>query len=315
MKRYYRFSDYLKERFGVRVHKISIDAGFSCPNRDGNTGQDGCIFCDNRGFSFNSRILPRPIPIQTQVKEGIELGRKRFKAEKFMIYFQAYTNTYAPLEILRQKYDIVKRFKDIVGISIGTRPDCVNEDILDLIASYAQDYEVWLEYGLQSIHKKSLEFINRGHLYQNFLDAIELTRKRKDIKICAHIILGLPTETPEDMLATAQELGRLKLEGIKIHPLHIIEGTQLEELFQKKLYKPLELDEYVSLVSEFLEYLWPNTVIQRISADCPRHLLVAPLWIIEKDRLLKKIEETLLRKDTFQGRLYKWQVKTVQIRG
>lgn len=300
---YYKFSDYLKERFGCRVYKVSIDAGFSCPNRDGSKSRDGCIYCDNKGFSFNSRIPPRPI--ENQIAEGIKVGRERFKAGKFIVYFQAYTNTYAPLKQLKEKYDIVKRFKDIVGISIGTRPDCVNEEILELIDSYTGEYEVWLEYGLQSIHRKTLESINRGHLYEDFLKAIESTRKRKEIKICAHTIVGLPGETRADILKTAEELGRLKLEGVKIHPLYIIKGTKLEEVFRHRLYAPLTRQDYISLVSEFLEFLWPDTVIQRITADSPRQFLIAPLWILEKSKTLKEIDEALVKKERFQGRIFK----------
>ncbi len=300
-RRYYKFSQYLRKRFGCRVHKVSIDAGFSCPNKDGKLSKDGCIYCDNRAFSFNTRLSSRPI--ESQIEEGINWGRRRYGAEKFIVYFQAFTNTYASMDVLRQKYNIVRKFKDIVGICIGTRPDCVNEEILDLIQSYSSDYEVWLEYGLQSIHEKSLKFINRRHFYEDFLQAVELTKGR-NIKICAHVIIGLPGETKEDILATAKELGRLRLDGLKIHPLHIIKGTKLEELFRKGLYRPLELDEYVNLAVEFLEYLSPQTVIQRLSADCPPELLVAPLWIGEKNKVFKKIEDTLLKENRFQGRLY-----------
>lgn len=311
--RYYRFSRYLKERFGCRVHKVSVDAGFSCPNKDGRMSRDGCIYCDNRGFSFNSRSSPRPLELQ--IKEGINFGKKRFKAEKFIVYFQAYTNTYLPArlqyvgagaspEILRERYDAVRKFDDVVGISIATRPDCVDEEILDLIKSYTEDYEVWLEYGLQSAHDKTLEFINRGHTYEDFLGAVKLTRKRKSIKICAHVIVGLPNETREEILATAKALGQLKLEGIKIHPLHVIRGTKLEELYQSKSYAPLAFDEYVDLAVDFLEYLSPGTVVQRISADCPEEFLAAPAWMLAKDRVLKAIDEKLLAENKFQGRLY-----------
>jgi hypothetical protein len=164
-ERYYKFSKYLKERFGCRVYKVSIDAGFSCPNKDGKLSNDGCIYCDNRAFSLNTRIPPRPI--ETQIEEGIIYGKQRYAAEKFIVYFQAHTNTYAPLEILKARYDVVRKFNDVVGIALGTRPDCVNEEILDLIDSYSRNYEVWLEYGLQSIHKRTLELINRGHFYED----------------------------------------------------------------------------------------------------------------------------------------------------
>ena len=312
--RYNRFSKYLQGRFGCKVYKVSIDAGFSCPNKDGKISKDGCIYCDNRAFSFNTRPVRKepsngaripPKPIDTQIEEGISFGKRRYSASKFIVYFQAYTNTYAPLEALEEKYNTVKKFKDVVGIAIGTRPDCIDERILDLLENYTNDYELWLEYGLQSIHKKTLEFINRGHLYEDFKKAVELTKKRKNIKICAHVIIGLPGETKEDMLETAGELGRLKLDGIKIHPLHVIRGTKLEEFFNNGLYSLLGLDEYTSLTTDFLEYLWPNSVIQRISADCPKEFLIGPSWVLEKNRVLRKIEHALLEKGKFQGRLYK----------
>jgi hypothetical protein len=302
-EKYYKFSNYLKQRFACRVYKVSIDAGFSCPNKDGRISNDGCIYCENRAFSPNVRKSSRPL--EEQIKEGINFGKRRYAAEKFIVYFQAYTNTYAPLDIIKQRYDVVRKFKDVVGISIGTRPDCVNREILDLIETYAQDYEVWLEYGLQSIHKKTLELINRGHSYEDFKRAIELTKKKKKIKICVHIIIGLPNETREDILETAKEIGQLKVDGIKMHPLHVIKGTKLEELLNKGFYRPLEFTEYINLATEFLEYLWPSTVIQRIAADCPKEFLVAPLWVLEKNMALRQVEDTLLGKGRFQGRLYR----------
>ncbi len=297
-EKYYKFSEYLKERFGCRVHKVSIDAGFSCPNKDGKLSKDGCIYCDNRAFSPNTRT-PKT-SIETQIESGIKIGRERYGAEKFIVYFQAYSNTYAPLDILKERYDVVRKFKDIVGISIGTRPDCVDEKILDLIDSYSKDYETWIEYGLQSIHDKTLKLINRHHTYEDFLKAVELAKKR-NIKICAHIIIGLPNETKEEMLETAKALAHLKIDGVKIHPLHIVKGTKLEELFKKGKYKPLELDEYVNIATEFLEYLPSTTVIQRLTADCPKEFLVAPLWILEKNKVLNLIEKKLAEKGTHQG--------------
>lgn len=287
---YNKFSNYLKGHFGARVYKVSIDAGFLCPNKDGKLSKDGCIFCDNRAFSFNSRTEPKPI--EEQIEEGINFGRQRYSAEKFIIYFQAFTNTYAPLNILKERYDVVKKFNNVVGISIGTRPDAVNEEILDLIQSYCKDYEVWLEYGLQSIHQKTLEFINRNHTYEDFLKAYELTKKR-GIKICTHVIIGLPEEGRSEIVETAKEMARLKLDGIKIHPMHVVKGTKLEKLFNRGLYKPLKLEEYTELLIDFLWYLWPETVIQRITADCPKELLVAPKWILNKNYFLNLIEKKL----------------------
>lgn len=302
-ERYYKPSGYFRHLTGgTKVSKVGIDAGFSCPNRDGKISPDGCIYCDNRGFSLNAR-KPQ-IPLDAQIREGLRSLKEKTGAEKFIIYFQAYTNTYAPVNVLKEKYDAIKKFEDVIGISIATRPDCVNEEILDLIDSYGKDYEVWIEYGLQSIHDKTLEFINRRHTYKDFLKAIELTRKRKNIKICAHVIIGLPSETKAMIYETAKALGGLKVDGVKIHPLHVMKDTKLEALFNQGLYVPPGLDEYVDLAVGFLEYLCPDTVIQRISADCPRDLLAAPEWILDKNRVLAKIEEKLVKENRFQGRLF-----------
>ncbi|MFH1046115.1 MAG: TIGR01212 family radical SAM protein [Candidatus Omnitrophota bacterium] len=299
---YYKFSDYLQERFGCRVHKVSIDAGFSCPNRDGTTGSDGCIFCNNQGFSLHARLPEKSI--RDQIKKGVEAGIQRFKAEKFIIYFQAYTNTYAPLAELREKYDVVRSFYNIAAIAIGTRPDCLNAEVLDLIESYAGDYEVWLELGLQSIHDKTLGLINRGHSYQQFLDAYAQIQQRKAIKVCVHVILGLPGESQADMLDTAKELARLRVDAVKIHPLHVLKGTKLERMFKAGEYSPMALDEYAALAVDFLEYLWPQTVVQRISADAPADFLVAPQWLADKNSVLQKIDTLLNASGKFQGRLY-----------
>ena len=296
---YYRFSEYLRERFGRVVYKVSVDGGFSCPNRDGALSKEGCIYCDNRAFSINARLRPRPLEIQ--IEEGIDFGRRRYGAQAFFVYFQAHTNTYAPVGEMKERYDTVKKFKDIVGISIGTRPDYVNDPVLDLIKGYAGSYEVWLEYGLQSVHDETLKLINRNHSYDDFLRAVTLTRERH-LKVCAHVIIGLPGETREHIVKTAKELGRLRIDGVKIHPLHIVRGTALEKLFEAEAYVPLELDEYAGLVAEFLRHLAPDTVIQRVSADCPEDLLVGPKWILNKGEVLERIDDRLARKDIFQGK-------------
>jgi hypothetical protein len=298
MKTYYKFSEYLKERFGCRVHKITVDAGFNCPNIDGTLSKDGCIFCDNYAFSPSVRI--KNIPIESQIENGMERGIRRYKARKFIVYFQPYSNTYAPPEVLKKRYDAVRKFKDIAGISIGTRPDCIDAEKLSVIQAYTKDYEVWLEYGLQSVHNKTLKFINRNHSYEDFLKAVEITKNR-GIKICAHVIIGLPGETKEDMLATAVECSRLGLDGIKIHPLHAVKGTALEKMFNERKYKPLELESYADIASEFICRLNPGMVIQRLTADCPAEVLVSPDWINRKQEVIKQIEETMLEKNIFQG--------------
>jgi len=278
-----KFSTYLKERFNAKVYKVSVDAGFSCPNRDGTIGREGCSYCDNKTFSFLKRSGDQP-SLDDQIAQGIEAVKKKFKAEKFIIYFQPHTNTYAPLDKLKETYDVVRKFKDIVGISIATRPDCIDEKILSLIDTYAGDYEVWIEYGLQSIYNETLLAINRGHTYEDFLKALELTRRYR-VKVCAHIIIGLPGETEEMILNTAKAMADLKIEGIKIHPLHVVKGTPLATLFKNGGCRAFSFSEYLDLLTKFLDLLWPKTVVQRISAYCPPNLLIAPDWISHKNIL------------------------------
>ena len=300
--RYYRFSHYLREKFHCRVQRISVDAGFSCPNRDGALSHDGCIYCDNRGFSYNTRLPSRPLTVQ--IEEGIQAARKHFKAKKFMVYFQAFTNTYAALDVLKERYDTIKKFDDVVALAIGTRPDCVNKEILSLINTYTKKYDVWIEYGLQSANDETLQLINRGHTCNDFIKAVRMTRRYRKIKICAHVIMGLPHEMVTDMVATARLLHRLNIEGVKIHPLHVVKGTKLEALYRAGSYEPLTLDAYIRLAANFLENLSPETVIHRLSADCPADLLVAPHWICDKQNVIQMLEKYLVEIHAYQGRVY-----------
>lgn len=297
-KRYYPFSEYLKERFGCKVYKVTIDAGFTCPNRDGTLGWEGCTYCNNRGFSANTRRTPAPIP--EQVEHGMAFMRTRYKAEKFIAYFQAYTNTYAPVDTLRAYYDAAVAFEDIVALSVGTRPDCVPEPVLDLIESYKGTHEVWVEYGLQSIHDSTLNLVNRGHDYAVFLDALERTRRR-GLKICVHVILGLPGESHGDMMATARAMGQIDIDSLKIHLMHVLRDTPLEKELTEGRFKPLEFDEYIQLVCDFLEFLPPHISIQRLTADGPRSILLAPKWATQKRKTLVAIEAELQRRGTCQG--------------
>jgi radical SAM protein (TIGR01212 family) len=301
MEMYKKFSEYLKKRFRCRVHKISVYAGFSCPNLDGTLSNKGCIYCNNYAFSPSLREV---LPLEEQIKKGIEYGKKRFKAKKFIVYFQPYSNTYAPIEILKEKYDVVKNFPEVVGISIGTRPDCIDEEKLRLIESYSDNYEVWIEYGLQSIHDKTLKIINRNHKYSDFLNAYEMTKKR-NIKICAHVIIGLPGECREEIIETAKECGRLKLDGIKIHPIHVLKNTELEKWYNEGKFNVMNMEEYIDLLCDFLSYLYPETVIQRLTADCDREYLVSPLWLLEKQKMLKLLEEKMKEKSIYQGKNYR----------
>jgi len=301
MERYYKFSKYLKEKFGGRVVKISVDGGFKCPNLDGTLSKEGCIYCNN--YAFSPALRRKGKSLEEQIEEGINYGRKRFKANMFIVYFQPYTNTYGEVEFLKKRYDVIKNFPEVVGIAIGTRPDCIDEEKLKLIESYTENYEVWIEYGLQSIHDKTLKIINRNHKYSDFLKAVEMTKGR-GIKICAHVIIGLPGETKNDMIETAKECGRLRIDGIKIHPLHVVKDTKLEKMYREGKYTPMDIGFYVDTVVEFLQYLSPDTVIQRITADCPPEYLVAPFWISLKERVIKMIEDRLEKDDIYQGKKF-----------
>jgi len=297
-KPYYPFSEYLKGRFGCKVYKVTIDAGFTCPNRDGKVGIGGCSYCNNMGFSANSR--GKPPPIREQVEQGMAFMRERYKAEKFIAYFQAYTNTYAPLETLRKCYDTALELEDIVALSIGTRPDCVPEPVLDLIESYQETREVWVEYGLQSIHDSTLRRVNRGHDYAAFLDALERT-KRRGLKICVHVILGMPGESRDDMMATARAVAAMGIDSLKIHLMHILKDTPLEKDLAEGKFKPMEFDEYIGLVCDFLEHIPPDVSIQRLTADGPREILLAPKWATQKRKTIAAIEAEFDRRNSHQG--------------
>ena len=300
-KRYNQFSAYLKQKFGQKVYKITLDAGFSCPNRDGTISNGGCIFCDDGG-SF-SRAHSSLLPVDVQVETGIKNLSEKFKAKKFMSYFQAYTNTYKPVKELENIYSCALKHPDVIGISIGTRPDCIDNEKLDLIASYTKDYETWIEYGLQSIHEKTLKLINRGHDFKTFEHACEETMKR-GINVCVHVILGLPDETRADMLKTAETLARMGVNGIKIHDLCVIKNTKLEQIYNQGNLKLLEEEEYVSLVCDFLELLPEKTTIHRLAGNGLQSLKVAPLWLNKKFEILNKIDREFIQRNSWQGKFY-----------
>ena len=302
-KKYKQYSRQLKELFGCKVYKITLDAGFTCPNRDGSLSGSGCIFCEDGG-SF-SQAHSNKLSISDQVKTGIEQLKNRFGAEKFISYFQAYSNTYAPVEKLKTLYDEAVSHPDIVGLSIGTRPDCVDEEKIRLINSYTKTHQVWIEYGLQSIHEKSLKLINRGHTAEDFFKACELTKKfGSDIRICTHVILGLPGETREEMQKTAQAIAELKPDGVKIHMLCVLKNTELENIYNKGELKLLSLEEYVSAVCDFIEFLPQETAIHRLAGNGLNKILVAPDWLSEKFKVLNLIDKEFGRRGTYQGYRY-----------
>lgn len=296
--RYNRFSDHLRNLYGVKVYKVTLDAGFTCPNRDGTISTEGCIFCDNDG-SF-SQLYPANISIKEQLDLGIELSKKKYKAQKFLAYFQAYSNTYKPVNELEAIYNQALSHEDVLGMSIGTRPDCVDAEKLDLIAEYAKEKYVWLEYGLQSIHEKSLKFINRGHSFETFCKALKETQKR-NINACAHVILGLPNETKADMLETARVLGDLGINGVKIHLLCVLNNTRLAKLYYQGKIPMMEEDEYVETVCDFLELLPPEVTIHRLAGNGLKPNMLAPGWLSKKFVVLNKIDKLLEERNSYQG--------------
>ncbi len=298
MQRYRDFNSYLRGIFGCRVQKISVDAGMTCPNRDGTLSRGGCIYCNVKGSGTGA--FDRGLSITAQLEAGKKHMGRRYKAQKFMAYFQSFSNTHAPVETLQQRYGEALAVADIVGLSIGTRPDCVNDSVLDLLESYTRKYLIWIEYGLQSAHDRSLLHINRGHDFDCFRQAVAQTIGH-GIKICTHVILGLPGETRHDMLKTADIIAQMPIDGIKLHLLYVIKGTPLEQMYQQGQYHCLSQAEYTDLVCDFLERLPSDLIIQRLTSDPHREELVAPKWSLNKRETLKRIHNTLECRNTRQG--------------
>jgi len=301
-KRYNQFSAFLKNKFNAKVYKITIDAGFGCPNRDGTISTGGCIFCDGSG-SF-SQAHSNKLSVEEQILTGVETLSKRFKAEKFMAYFQAYSNTYKPVNELETIYKASLSHKDIVGISIGTRPDCIDNNKLELISDISKDYYTWIEYGLQSIHDKTLNKINRGHNFEQFLRAYEQTKKY-GINTCIHVILGL-WETHEEMMQTAKKLAELDIDGIKIHMLCALENTKLATMYNNNEVTFMSEEEYINTVCDFLEYLPAKTTIHRLAGNGLKKELIAPRWIGKKLDCLNKIDREFVKRNSWQS--YKFEL-------
>jgi radical SAM protein (TIGR01212 family) len=297
-KRYYDLKSYWRNRFGGKVYKLPIDAGFTCPNRNGSTAIGGCIYCDGRGSRLRQEgSLPS---VSEQIRRGQTYYRKHRQAGQFIAYFQTFTNTYGPCDRLKALYDEALAQEDVIGLSIGTRPDCVGDDVLELLQGYTSDRHVWLEFGIQSVHDRTLALINRGHNYAQFLDAVNRAAGR-GIHICAHIIVGLPGESREDALATARTLAALPIDGIKIHLLLALQGTALGQMYAGGQLAMLLKEEYIETVCDILEVLPPEMVIQRLTADGYRDIFLAPVWAASKMEVLNAIDRELEIRDSFQG--------------
>lgn len=298
-KRYYTFNEHLRRRFGEKIFKVSLDAGFTCPNRDGTLGREGCIYCSERGSGDFAG--DQALSLHEQFIEVRERMKKKWPAAKYLAYFQAYTNTYASVRRLREIYEGALAEDNVVGLSISTRPDCLPADVLAYLEEVNRRTYLWLELGLQSIHERTLEWVGRGHDYAQFLKAVYELRSRK-IRVCVHIILGLPGESRAHMLETAQAIAELPIQGVKIHLLHVLRGTPLAEVFEQEPFELMTKEDYVNLVADILEILPAEMVIHRLTGDGPPDDLVGPLWSRKKWEVLNAIDAELLRRDTWQGK-------------
>ncbi len=304
-RRYNSYSEYFKKAFGQRVQKVAVDAGFTCPNRDGTKGVGGCTYCDND--SFNPSYCQPTKSVAQQISEGVEFHSRRYRrAKDFLAYFQPYSNTYAPLEQLKQLYSEALAVEGVIGLVIGTRPDCVNDEILDYIATLSQTHYVILEYGLESCYDTTLRRINRGHSWDESVSAIEKSAQR-GIKTGAHLIFGLPGESREEMLAEAAMVSALPLDNIKFHQLQIIKGTRMAEeyLATPDSFQLFKMEEYLDFMIQFIEQLNPSFVIERFAGEVPPRFLVSAPWSnLRNDEFNRLLEQKLEERNTWQGRLY-----------
>lgn len=294
------FGQTLLERHGERVHKIALDAGFTCPNRDGSKGTGGCTFCNNVSFSPNGRTPPA---IAEQIDKGKRAISRRTRARKFLAYFQAYTNTYADVQSLSAMYEEALREPGMVGLSVGTRPDCVPDAVLDLLQGYQQrGLIVWLELGLQSAFDDTLRRVNRGHGLKEYRDTL-LAARARGIPVCAHLIVGLPGEAEAHCHATLDTVLDLGVDGLKLHPLHVVKGTMLANEWRRGEYQPLAVEEYIRIAANLIERTPQNVVYHRVTGTAPRDILLAPAWCSQKWNILNGIERELAQRGTRQGSL------------
>lgn len=287
---YLSFNKYLKDKFGQKVYKISLDGGFTCPNRDGKTGTRGCIFCSKGGSGDFAES--REMSITEQIESGKKKVEKKIKSGKYIAYFQAFTNTYAPVEMLRQKYEEAINHPDIVALSIATRPDCLGDDVLRLLDEMNKIKPVFVELGLQTIHQKSAKYIRRGYDLSVYNKAVR-DLKKIGVNVVVHVILGLPNESENDMLETVKYVCESGANGIKLQLLHVIDGTDLAKDYEKGLFKTLEFDEYVNLIVKCVKIIPKDIVIHRLTGDGTKKDLIAPLWSADKKRVLNAINKVL----------------------
>ena len=297
LKRYNRLTEYLKNKFGERTLKICIDGGFTCPNRDGTAGIGGCIFCSEHGSGDH---LNSSKNIQAQIESYFSSYRST-RANKFIAYFQNFTNTYDTIANLKLKYDSALIDDRIVALAVATRPDCITEEVVKLLKSYSEKYYVWVELGLQTANDQTGILINRGYSSKQFSDAVALLNKYK-IDVVTHIMVGLPGETNDDLHNTVKFINNHNIQGLKIHSTYVIQNTKLAQMYYDGKYTPLELDDYLNSVIYILTHISPNIVIHRISGDAPKDLLIAPGWNAHKKLVLNGVDRILKEKDLYQGK-------------
>ena len=297
-KPYQSFNEHLREVFGEKVIKVSLDAGLSCPNRDGTISYGGCIFCSERGSGDFAG--DRNLSIEEQFAQVRQRTLKKWPKAKYIGYFQSFSGTYGPAGLLKRLYEEALSQQDVVGLSISTRPDCLSAKILNVLEELNSKTYLWIELGAQSVHAKTLEWMNRGHDFDCFRQALDKLKLR-NIRVCAHIILGLPCETRQEMFETAQTMAKLPIQGLKIHSLHILQGTRLADLNAKEELRLLSMDEYIKLVVEILEILPKDIIIHRLMGDGPASLVLAPQWTRRKWEVLNGIEREMHIRGSYQG--------------
>lgn len=300
-KRYYTWSRHLKDEFGCKVFKVALDAGFDCPNRDGTVAFGGCTFCSVAGSGDFAG--DRVDSIDVQFSEVRDRMHQKWKEGKYMAYFQAYTNTHAPLPILKEKFEAALAQEGVVGLSIGTRPDCLPDDVVEYLAELNKRTYLWVELGLQTVHEKTARLVNRAHDFATYVEGVEKLRNH-GIRVCTHIINGLPMEDYSMMMETAKKVAELDVQGIKIHLLHLLKGTPMVKQYEKGLLQFLEKDDYINLVVDQLEILPPSMVIHRITGDGPIEQMIGPMWSVTKWDVLNGIDQELKQRNSYQGKYY-----------
>ncbi|TDM03547.1 TIGR01212 family radical SAM protein [Macrococcus hajekii] len=300
-KRYHTWNYHLRQKFGQKIFKVALEGGFDCPNRDGTVAHGGCTFCSVAGSGDFAGERVDPIPVQFEKIKN--RTHEKWKDGQYIAYFQAYTNTHAPLHVLKEKYEAALAQEGVVGLSIATRPDCLPDDVVEYLAELNERTYLWVELGLQTVHQETSDLINRAHDMQCYYEGIAKLRKH-NINICSHIINGLPGENYDMMMETAQAVADMDVQGIKIHLLHLLKGTPMIKQYEKGKLEFMTKEDYVSLVADQLEILPPEMIIHRITGDGPIELMIGPMWSVNKWEVLNAIDQELIRRDSWQGKRY-----------